>query len=237
MQLSPQPSVLSPVCEVIQPGCIPYSEAWEWQNQLAEARGRGEVPDRLLLLEHPHTYTLGTSGHDENLLLAPDELARRGIELFRVDRGGDITYHGPGQLVGYPIIQLPRASDTLRTDVLGYVRSLETVIIRTLADYGVVGKPIPGLTGVWVDTPQGEAKVCAIGVRINVRAVTKHGFALNLNTDLSYFDGIIPCGIADKGVTSLVALLGTPVDEAEAARHIIQHFGDVFGYAMVMSAL
>src|SRR6187455_1110313 len=108
---------MSLVCEVIQAGCVPYGQAWEWQNQLADARGRGEAPDRLLLLQHPHTYTLGTSGQDENLLLTPDELARQGIELFRVDRGGDITYHGPGQLVGYPIIQLPRASDTLRTDV------------------------------------------------------------------------------------------------------------------------
>jgi lipoyl(octanoyl) transferase len=227
----------SRICEVIQPGCIPYGEAWAWQNKLAEARGRGEAPDRLLLLGHPPTYTLGTSGHDENLLLSPEELARRGIELFRVDRGGDITYHGPGQLVAYPIIQLPRASDALRTDVLGYVRSLETVIIRTLADYGVVGKPIPGLTGVWVDTPQGEVKVCAIGVRINVRAVTKHGFALNLNTDLSYFDGIIPCGIPDKGVTSLANLLNMPVDEAEAAQRVVQHFGDIFGYMMVESTL
>jgi lipoyl(octanoyl) transferase len=228
---------MKPVCEVIQPGIIPYQQAWDWQNELAEKRGRDEIPDRLVLLQHPHTYTLGTSGHDDNLLLSPDELAQREIELFRVDRGGDITYHGPGQLVGYPIIQLPRASDTLRADVIGYVRGLETVIIRTLADYGITGKPIPKLTGVWVDTPRGEAKVCAIGVRVNVRAVTKHGFALNLNTDLSYFDGIIPCGITDKGVTSLAALLGAPVDEAEAAGRVIQHFGDVFGYEMVTATL
>ncbi len=224
-------------CEVIQPGCVPYAHAWDWQNQLADARGRGETPDRLLLLHHPPTYTLGTSGHDENLLLTPDEMTQRGIELFRVDRGGDITYHGPGQLVGYPIIQLPRASETLRADVIGYVRNLETVIIHTLADYGVIGKPIPGLTGVWVDTPQGEVKVCAIGVRINVRAVTKHGFALNLNTDLSYFDGIIPCGITGKGVTSLAQLLGTPIDETQAAQRLITHFGSVFGYEMVEGTL
>src|SRR5688572_22328875 len=131
-------------CEVIQPGCVPYGEAWDWQNQLADARGKDETPDRLLLLNHPPAYTLGTSGHDENLLLHSDELTARGIELFRVDRGGDITYHGPGQLVGYPIIQLPRASETLRADVIGYVRNLETVIIRTLADDGVIGKAIPG---------------------------------------------------------------------------------------------
>ena len=221
------------ICEVLQPGCVPYREAWDWQNTMAESRGLGEIPDRLLLLHHPHTYTLGTSGHDDNLLLSPDELAQRGIDVFHVDRGGDITYHGPGQLVGYPILQLPRASETLRADVIGYVRKLEQVIIRTLTDYGVVGKPIPGLTGVWVDTPDGEAKVCAIGVRINVRAVTKHGFALNLNTDLSYFEGIIPCGIRDKGVTSLARLLGSAVDEQEAISRLIAHFGKVFGFEML----
>jgi len=212
---------------------VPYQQAWDWQNALAESRSRDEIPDRLILLQHPHTYTLGTSGHDENLLLSPDELTRRGIDIFRVDRGGDITYHGPGQLVGYPIIQLPRNPQTLRADVIAYVRNLETVIIRTLADYDIIGRPIPGLTGVWVDTPSGDAKICAIGVRVNVRAVTKHGFALNLNTDLSYFDGIIPCGIRDKGVTSLAALLGHPIDESEAADRVIHHFGEVFGYQMI----
>ena len=219
---------MTAICEVVQPGCIPYQTAWDWQNTLAEQRGRGAIPDRLLLLQHPHTYTLGTSAHQENLLLTPEELDARGITVFRVDRGGDITYHGPGQVVGYPILQLPRASDTLRMDVVGYVRNIEQVIIRTLADEGIVGKPIPGLTGVWVDTPAGEAKVCAIGVRVNVRAVTKHGFAFNLNTDLSYFDGIIPCGIRDKGVTSLARLLGTPVDEAAVTARLIAHFGAVF---------
>lgn len=221
------------ICEVCRLGRLPYQQAWNQQNKLADMRGRGEIPDRLILIEHPHTYTLGTSGHDENLLMTPEELTQRGIEVFRVDRGGDITYHGPGQLVGYPIIQLPRVSGVLRADVVGYVRKLEQVIIRTLADYGVIGKTIPGLTGVWVDTPAGEAKICAIGVRINVRAVTKHGFALNLNTDLSYFDGIIPCGIHDKGVTSLAALCGAPVEEADVMHRVIHHFGEIFEYEMV----
>jgi lipoyl(octanoyl) transferase len=216
------------VCEVLRPGRVAYQQAWDWQNALAEARGRGDIPDRLILLEHPHTYTLGTSAHDEHLLLTPDELAQRGIEIFRVDRGGDITYHGPGQIVGYPIMQLPRAGETLRADVIGYVRRLELVIIRLLADYGINGQPIPGLTGVWV----GDTKVCAIGVRINVRAVTKHGFALNVNTDLRYFDGIIPCGIRDKGVTSLAALLGAPVDMDEVTARLIAHFGAVFAREM-----
>lgn len=211
-------------------GLTPYTQALELQNRLADARSRDEISDHLILLQHPHTYTLGTSGHDENLLLSPEELAQRGIEIFRTDRGGDITYHGPGQLVGYPIIQLPRNPQTLRADVIAYVRNIEQVIIRTLADYGVTGKPIVGLTGVWVDTPTGEAKICAIGVRVNVKAVTKHGFALNLNTDLSYFDGIIPCGIRDKGVISLAALLNHPIDEAETAQRVIHHFTAVFGY-------
>ncbi len=214
-----------PLCEVWRLGHVAYAEAWALQNRLAEERGAGGV-DRLLLVEHPPTYTLGSAGHGDYVLLPPDELARRGIEVLRVDRGGDVTYHGPGQLVGYPILQLER--DNLRTDVVGYVRKLEQVIIALLADYGIAAKPIKGLTGVWIDTPAGEAKIAAIGVKINVRAVTKHGFALNLNTDLSYFDGIIPCGIRDKGVTSLAALLGAPVDEADAQQRLVRHFGSVF---------
>jgi len=226
-----KPAFEQPVCEVWQMGCVAYAEAWELQNRLAEARGEDGV-DRLLLLEHPHTYTLGSSARDEHLLLSPEALARLGIEVLRVDRGGDITYHGPGQLVGYPIMQLER--DRLRLDFVGYVRKLEQVIIALLADYGIAAKPIPGLTGVWVDTAQGEAKIAAIGVRINVRAVTKHGFALNLNTDLRYFEGIIPCGIRDKGVTSLALLLGAPVDEAEVAQRLIAHFGAVFARDMLL---
>lgn len=208
---------------------LPYVHALDLQNRLVQ-----EAVDRhrLLLVEHPHTFTLGSSGHDEYVLWNGAERRAAGVELFRVDRGGDVTYHGPGQLVGYPILQLPRES--LRGNVLGYVRNLETVIIRTLADYGIAGKPIPSLTGVWVDTPHGEAKICAIGVRINVKAVTKHGFALNINTDLDYFSGIVPCGIPDKGVTSLAQLLGAPVDEAEIARRLVAHFGDVFGFDMLI---
>jgi lipoyl(octanoyl) transferase len=220
------------VCEVWQPGRIPYHDALDLQRRLVEARSRAEAPDRLLLLEHPHTYTLGTSGHDQNLLLSQADLARLGITVFRIDRGGDITYHGPGQLVGYPIIQLPRQGN-LRADFVGYVRKLETVLIHALADYGISARQISGLTGVWVDRPAGEAKIAAIGVRINVRAVTKHGFALNINTDLSSFDGIVPCGIADKGVTSMARVLGAPVDEVEVARRLIAHFGAVLGYEMV----
>ncbi len=220
------------ICEIWQPGRIPYHEALDLQNRLVEARSRGEAPDRMLLLEHPHTYTLGTSSHDEHLLLSQADLARLGVEVFRIDRGGDITYHGPGQLVGYPIIHLPREGN-LRADFVGYVRKLETVLIHTLADFGIPARPISGLTGVWVDTPASEAKIAAIGVKINVRAITKHGFALNVNSDLSYFDGIIPCGIRDKGVTSMAQLLGAPVDEAEVVQRVIAHFGAVMRFEMV----
>lgn len=246
------------ICEVWSLGRIAYAEALALQERLVDERAH-DAPDRLLLLEHPPTYTLGTSAKDEHLLMPSDERERRGVSVYRVDRGGDITYHGPGQLVGYPIMGLKtpppvpeckegeksvdepatshgegaRTQSALRVNFVGYVRKLEQVVIRTLADYGVTGKPIPGLTGVWVDTPAGEVKIAAIGVKINVRAVTKHGFALNLNTDLSYFEGIVPCGIHDKGVTSLAALLGHPVHEAEAKRRLVEHFGNVFEREMV----
>lgn len=219
-------------CEVWSLGLMPYQDAWNLQDQLVRERSQTETLDRLLLVQHPHVYTLGSSGHDENLLLSDTERERRGIDIFRIDRGGDVTYHGPGQIVGYPIIQLPRG-EHLRLDVRGYVRNIESLVIRVLADYGIPGKLIENCTGVWVDTPEGEAKVCAIGVKINVKAVTKHGFALNVNTDLSYFNGIIPCGITDKGVTSMEKLLSSPVDEAEVMQRIIAHFGEIFGYEMV----
>jgi lipoyl(octanoyl) transferase len=235
------------ICEVWRLGHVPYADALALQDQLVEARGHEpSTPDRLLLLQHPHTYTLGTSAKDEHLLMPPDERERCGVSVYRVDRGGDITYHGPGQLIGYPIVglnpyppspPLPHNEGGVRTSIklnfVGYVRKLEQAIICTLADYGLPARPNPGLTGVWVDTAVGEAKIAAIGVKINVRAVTKHGFALNLNTDLRYFDGIVPCGIHDKGVTSLTALLGHPVDEDEAARRLVAHFGAVFEREMV----
>jgi lipoate-protein ligase B len=223
-----------PICEVYKLGCVPYQQAWDWQAQAVQARSNDEAPDRLLLLEHPHTFTFGSAGHDEYVLWDEAERQRRGVEVFRIDRGGDVTYHGPGQLVGYPIIKLPRVEGPGRKlDVRGYLRGIETVIIRTLADFGITGKPIDSLTGVWVDTPRGEEKICAIGVKINTKGVTKHGFALNVNTDLEYFSGIIPCGIHDKGVTSMAHLLGGPVDFDTVTDRLIAHFGDVFGYEMI----
>ncbi|MFN8376223.1 MAG: lipoyl(octanoyl) transferase LipB [Anaerolineae bacterium] len=223
-------------CEVLSLGTLPYQEAWDLQNQFAAERHRESIPDRLLLLQHPHTYTLGSSGHEENLLMSAEERQRRGVDVLHVDRGGDITYHGPGQLVGYPIIRLPRAEQgAIRTDFVGYVRKLEQVLIGVLADFDIHAKPIAGLTGVWVDTARGEEKIAAIGVKIDVHAITKHGFALNVNTDLDYFKGIIPCGIADKGVTSMSALLEREVAVQQVIDSVARHFGAVFGLELITS--
>lgn len=217
-------------------GQVAYADALRLQRALAEARVSGGE-DTLLLLTHPHTYTLGSAADESHILLSADELAARGISVYRTDRGGDVTYHGAGQIVGYPIMQLERPDERggLRADVVGYVRRIESVLMATAADYGIKAYPIPGLTGVWTNTPSGEAKLAAIGVRVNVKLVTTHGFALNVNTDLSYFNGIVPCGIRDKGVTSLAALLGRRVDEEEVAARLIAHFGAVFGVEMVGS--
>jgi lipoyl(octanoyl) transferase len=213
--------------EVWTLGRVPYGEALALQQRLAAERLEG-APDRLLLLEHPPIYTLGSAADEANLLWDEAERAARGIGVARVDRGGDVTYHGPGQLVAYPILQLPRMPGAMHANVVGYVRGLEKTLIAALATYGIEGYAIKGLTGVWVNTPTGEAKIAAIGVRVNVKAVTRHGVALNLNTDLRHFEGIIPCGIRDKGVTSLSTLLGGPVDEAAAARRFAEAFGVVF---------
>ncbi len=225
---------MKPTCAINQLGRVAFPTALALQNRLIAERSEPDGIDCLLLLEHPHTYTLGSAGHDSYILMSADERERRGVEVYRTDRGGDVTYHGAGQIVAYPIIELADFQrGTVRGDVVGYVRKLEQVLIDTLTDYRLVGKRIAGLVGVWVETPRGEEKIAAIGVRVNVRGVTKHGFALNANTDLSYFDGIIPCGIHDKGVTSLAVLLGHPVDEAEVRARLIAHFGAVFACAMV----
>lgn len=217
---------MSRVCAVSRLGEVDYAGALALQRRLAEARARGAAPDRLLLLTHPHTFTLGSAARAEHLLWDEAERQRRGVVVHRADRGGDVTYHGPGQLVAYPII-------TLETrDPIAYVRALEQVVIGALADFGIRARAVAGLTGVWADAPAGPAKVCAIGVRVTARAVTRHGFALNVNTDLSYFSGIVPCGIHDRGVTSLAALLGGPADADAAAARVVAHFGRVFGFEM-----
>jgi len=207
--------------EVRRLGLVPYAEALALQKQLVEERRHGGIGDVLLLVEHPHVLTLGVRGDGgrSHILAAPEILQSRGVEVYETGRGGDITYHGPGQIVGYPIIDLKPD----RCDVHRYVRDIEDVLIRVAADYGVTAERLAGLTGVWV----GGEKVAAIGVRI-ARWITSHGFALNVTTDLDYFNLIVPCGIADRGVTSLSKLLGKPLDRREVEDRLVQRFTDVF---------
>ncbi|MFQ5861423.1 MAG: lipoyl(octanoyl) transferase LipB, partial [Dehalococcoidia bacterium] len=210
-------------CQYIELGLVEYGEAWEFQRALAEQVHQGQQPDTLLLLEHPHVYTIGRRGQREEVLLDDEALAQRGVALHWVDRGGEVTYHGPGQLVGYPIVDIRSLGGPLR-----FVRALERIIIRTLGDLGVQAQPVPGHTGVWV----GEEKVAAIGLRIS-RGIVTHGFALNVNTDLSYFEHIVPCGITDRGVTSLERLLGRPVEMGLVIYSLTYHFGRELGLKMV----
>lgn len=201
-------------------GRMPYGEALELQRHLVEQRRAGAVGDVLLLVEHPSVLTLGVRGDSRSHILATDdELAARQIEVFETRRGGDITYHGPGQIVGYPIIDL----NPDRRDVHKYVRDLEEVLIRVAGDYGIATGRVPGLTGVWA----GDEKLAAIGVRIQ-RWVTSHGFALNHTTDLSHFGLIVPCGISDRGVTSLEKL-GCRASRSEVESRIATHLAEVFG--------
>ncbi|ALS28383.1 lipoyl(octanoyl) transferase LipB [Paenibacillus cisolokensis] len=208
---------------------IGYGEAWEMQKKYVREIDAGERPDTLLLLQHPPTYTIGTDRHPEHLLLGERELREKGIELFEIDRGGDITYHGPGQLVGYPLLYL----DAAGLDLHAYLRNLEQVIIDWLADYGIAGGRKAAYTGVWV----GEEKIAAIGVKFNKARkrkgfVTSHGFALNIRSGLAAegFAGIIPCGIREYGVTSFNDLTGLNMTVERAAAEMIPHFQRVFGY-------
>ena len=202
-------------------GVVPYADALALQRSLVEDRRAGRIGDTLLLLEHPPVLTLGVRGDGgrSHILASAESLATRSIEVHEAGRGGDVTYHGPGQIVGYPIIDL----NPHRRDVHRYVRDLETVLIRTAGDYGISAHRVDGLTGVGV----GDEKLAAIGVRI-ARWVTSHGFALNVNTYLDHFDLIVPCGIADRGVTSMARLLGRSLDTAEVENRIIEQFTDVF---------
>ena len=211
-------------------GQVDYLEAWELQKALvAERIANPETPGKLLLLEHPHTYTLGRNGRLENLLLNEDELTARQIAFYQVDRGGDITYHGPGQLVGYPILSLKRVYEQLGLGMVQrYVTDIEEVIIQTLAKFGIDGQRFEGHRGVWVETGQGLDKIAAVGIRIQKDGVTSHGFALNVQPDLSYFSHIIPCGIQDHGVASMAQFLDTPVTIVDVLPHLVAAFTAVF---------
>jgi lipoyl(octanoyl) transferase len=204
---------------VVRLGTVGYLEAWDLQRHLVAERQAGRGWDTLLLLEHPRVYTLGRRADRSNVLLDDAELARRGIEVVEVDRGGDVTYHGPGQLVGYPILRLAGTRV-----VVDYVRALEEVLIRTVASFGITAGRSPGYTGVWV----GDEKLAAIGVRVASGGVTSHGFALNVTSDLADFAGIVPCGISDRGVCSL-ASLGVTTDVEAVADAVERAVAEVLG--------
>lgn len=224
-------------------GMAEYQQAWDYQEQLFHktiaiklanrdlpAPEQQTTPNYLLFCEHPHVYTLGKSGKEDHLLLDHDGLKEKEATFHKINRGGDITYHGPGQLVGYPIIDL----DNFFTDIHQYLRLLEEAIILTLSDYNIVGGRIEGLTGVWLDHAEKRQprKICALGVKTS-RWVTMHGFALNVNSHLDYFNNIIPCGIPDKAVTSLQKELGKTLDMEEVSVKVKHHLAEVFGFDYV----
>jgi lipoyl(octanoyl) transferase len=200
---------------------IDYNEAWDLQKTIFELRYKQKINDVLLLLEHPNTYTLGKTADEKNLIGNQEYLNKNKISVYDIDRGGDITYHGPGQIVGYPIIDL----NNWGKDTGKYLRALEEIIIRTCADYGLTVTRVPKFTGVWIE----DRKIAAIGIKVT-RWITMHGFALNVNTDLSLYNGIIPCGITNKEVTSLKKELNTEVDLAEVKLKILSHTKEIFGY-------
>ena len=213
------------ICESRYLGRTAYADALALQESLHDARKRNEVPDTLLLLEHPHVITLGRAANRDNILADEQTRAEKSVELFETGRGGDVTYHGPGQLVGYPIISL--APD--RQDVRRYVRHIQEVLVRTARDFGVEAEPRGGeFVGVWV----GDEKLAAIGIRIS-RWVTMHGFAFNVTTNLDYFNLIVPCGIPDHGVTSLAKILNRKIELEAVAEAVRKHFGDVFQRQMI----
>jgi lipoyl(octanoyl) transferase len=221
--------------EFIDWGLIDYQQAWDQQDEIfsktvaVKTANRTnntslETPNYLIFCEHPHVYTLGKSGHSENLLLDEAGLEEKGATYYKINRGGDITYHGPGQIVGYPILDL----DNFFTDIHLYLRTLEEAVILTLKDYGIAAGRYPGYTGVWLDADNEKArKICALGVRCS-RWVTMHGFAFNVNTDLSYFKNIVPCGIDDKDVTSMQRELGRALDMEEVKERLRGHIAALF---------
>lgn len=229
---------------VIRAGRLPYRRAWEWQQQLAEDIGKGLLPPVLLLMEHPHTFTFGRSGKEEHLLWDEEERNRRGVETFWVDRGGDITYHGPGQIVGYPLFPLSSGSIAAGDgavpclDVVGYVRRLEEALIRALRYFGVDGQRRAGMSGVWVEWNNPPEpfptfrKVASIGVKVDARGVSLHGFALNHSTEREYWNGIVACGLDGVEMSNLADLLQPLPAMSEVEESIIRAMGEVFGLTM-----
>jgi lipoyl(octanoyl) transferase len=212
---------------VLKPGVVRYRDALELQEGLVVRRRAGDIPDTLILLEHPHVITLGSSSDRAHVLVDDAERERLGIELFDVGRGGDVTYHGPGQLVAYPILDLKPD----RKDLHAYLRDLETVLMRVVASYGIGSEQSDAGTGVWTES----GKLAAIGVRVSSGWITSHGIALNVHSDLSYFDTIIPCGIHDRGVTSLERELGDAPTVEEVMDTFVGHFAELFGHHILVT--
>ena len=248
------------ICLVHFLGLVPYEEAWEIQNRLAGEISAGIRQPTLLLLEHPHTYTFGRSGNADNMLWDEATLARKNISVHWVDRGGDVTYHGPGQLVGYPLLPLGTPSSQVeqkqdsahlpKADYIEYLRKLEATLISALAKLGVTGEQSPGLTGVWIHLPtpirsggesfmasQLPSKIASIGVKVDARGVSRHGFALNVNPDMSYWEGIIGCGLEDYQETCLAELISPPPTVEAVMQDVIAAFGAKFDYTMQIKSL
>lgn len=238
-------------CEVRRLGMIAYDQAWALQNRMAAEIAQGSRPPTLLLLEHPHTFTFGRRGQASNLLWDEAERARHGVEVHWVDRGGDVTYHGPGQLVGYPLLPLGKIEPSGRLpqqDFVGYLRKIEDALIRSISRFGLVSGQVTGLTGVWVQPDVASrcvhcppaarlkpSKIASIGVKIDVHGVSRHGFALNVDPDMSYWDGIVPCGLTEYSMVSLADLL-EPVPTMDAViQAVIDGFGKAFNLAMIES--
>jgi len=208
-------------------GLVGYAEAYALQKRVVAARKAEAIEDVLLLCEHPHVITQGRNGKREHLLVSKHVLRQKGVEYYETSRGGDITYHGPGQIVGYPILNL----GAIRRDVVWYVRTLEEAMIRATSEFGITAERVAGKTGIWVRAGNTEEKLAAIGVHIS-RWVTSHGFAYNVSTDLRNFDLIVPCGIAECKATSLEKLLGRSVEEKEVSPRIAKHLGELLGLEM-----
>jgi lipoate-protein ligase B len=211
------------ICWIVDQGLIPYGSVSDLQQRLVQARKSGAIPDVLILCKHRHVITMGRNGKSDHLRASNETLARMNVEFQSSDRGGDITYHGPGQIVAYPILDLAEH----RRDVRWYVEQLEEVMIRATADFGIAARRVRGRHGVWIDAPTGEEKLAALGIHMS-RWVTSHGFAYNVSTDLRYFDLIVPCGIAGRGVTSLERALGRAVSASDVRGRLAIHFGEVF---------
>jgi lipoate-protein ligase B len=230
-QLTPDVEDAAPrPLRVLDLGSIAYSEAWDLQNRIAQEVASGHVAETLLLLEHPHTYTCGRRGGRDHILATDEQLHDKGIVVLDVDRGGDVTYHGPGQLVAYPIINLRNYGSVI--DYPGYVRTLERVLIAALDEMGVQAHMLQDFSGAWVHGADGEEKIAAIGVRVDGRGVTTHGIALNVTTDLRLFDYIVPCGITDKGVASMANILPDVPSMIEVKDTFARHFAVVFNFRL-----